>query len=341
MITQEQKKRLKLEVGKTIDIIKKNQESLNLVKDGYKLYDNLYHQAMEDMTTYYEEYKNLETFLTIGASGDQLLNAVVMGAKKIDVFDINCLSKRGCALKIASAETLNPDELQEFFLNFGEDEYRYISNNLGEEDLIYWNAVYDFVGEEGVRKLFPYIKLNKELVKKINPYLNRDNYQEFQNKLQDVQINYMDCSLYDLEKLLGDNTYDGMNFSNIYEYLNYEQDVSKEKAQEFYKFIMQKMYPRLNRNGTMMISYMYAFSDKVKEDFDEMYKINSNQLVLSNVTTINQLSQFMMGLTSQNYAYSLLLDAFKGEFIKKVVTDHVQFGQSKDMSHDMALCLKK
>lgn len=341
MLTKEQNKRLKLEVGKTIDIINNDQLSLKLIKGGYQMYDNLYHHATEDMATYYEEYKNPKTFLTIGASGDQLLNAVAIGAKKIDVFDINCLAKRGCALKVASAKTLNPDELQEFFLDFGEDEYRYIGSNLREEDFIYWNAVYDFVGEEGVRQLFPYRKLNKDLIKEINPYLNKDNYQEFQRKLQDVQINYMDCSLYDLEKLLKDNTYDGMTFSNVYEYINYGQDVSKEKAHEFYEFIMQKMYPRLNKNGTMMLSYMYAFNDKVKEEFDEMYKTNPDLIVPSGMIIINQLAQHMMGLTTQNYAYSLLLDEFKEEFAKRIATNHVQYGQSQDMSHDMALCLKK
>lgn len=220
MLTQEQNKRLKLEVGKTIDIINKNQSGLRLVKDKYQVYDDLYHHATEDMATYYREYQNPKTFLTIGASGDQLLNAVAIGAKKIDVFDINHLSKRGCALKVAGAKTLKLDELQEFFLNFREDEYRYIGSNLREEDLLYWNAVYDFVGEEGVRRLFPYKKLNKDLIKKINSYLNKDNYQGFQRKLQDVEINYIDSSLYSLEEKLKDNTYDGMNFSNIYEYIN-------------------------------------------------------------------------------------------------------------------------
>lgn len=104
---------------------------------------------------------------------------------------------------------------------------------------------------------------------------------------------------------------------------------------------MQKMYPRLNKNGTMMISYMYAFSDKVKEDFDEMYKNNPNRIVSSGPIGFEQVPDYIKGLTTQNYAYSLLLDEFKEESIKKIETEHVQYGQSQDMSHDMALCLRK
>lgn len=346
MLTYEQKKRLKLEVEKTIDIIKFNEEMKNnyllaLLDQEFKEFDTLYPMATEDIASYYQKYNSPKTFLTVGGSGDQLLNAVDIGATKIDVFDMNVLSKRGIALKIACAKMFTVDELLDFFITFDEEKYKHISSNLSEMDVIYWDSVYDFVGEEGIRLLFGHIKVDRDLAKNINPYLEEKRYNELVKKLKNVEINYIDSSLYDLDKVLGDNTYDGMTFSNIYEYLNTGTKVSIEKAQNFHQFIMEKMYPRLNKNGMMMLSYQYAFSDKVKEQFEKMQKQYPNQLITGGAITFDQVERFIDGYNDQIYAYSLLMDEFKDDSIIKVPTNHVIFGQSGDKSHDMAVCLRK
>ena len=99
---------------------------------------------------------------------------------------------------------------------------------------------------------------------KINNYTDKDRYKEFQQKLESVEINNIDCDLYSLPNYLGDNTYDAMNFSNIYEYLNYGKDVCRENALKFYNFLMQQICPRLNKDGKIMISYCYAFNHEVE-----------------------------------------------------------------------------
>lgn len=349
MLTYEQDKRLKLEVGKTIDIINDFSPnvqqlitSINLLtgNNSFEGFDFLYPSATEDMDTYYKQYQHPRTFLTIGGSGEQLLNAVSIGAKKIDVFDSNPLSKRGCALRVAGAKILNPDELIDFYSDFSEDVYSHISTKLNEEDLAYWNAIYDYVGEEGIRCLFSYNKIEKDLLRKMNPYLDKDKYQNLQRKLEEVEITYIDSTLYQLPSFLKENTYDGMTFSNIYEYLNLGLQVSKKKAEEYHDFIINKMYPRLNKNGVMMAAYMYAFNDQVKESFEQMKK-NHNNIVPPGVLTFDRLEFYRKGLTTQNYAYCLLLDEFRNDPVSKIATNHIVYGQSEDMSHDMALCLKK
>jgi len=105
---------------------------------------------------------------------------------------------------------------------------------------------------------------------------------------------------------------------------------------------MQEMYPRLNSDGTIMVSYMYAFSDKVRDFVKKMISNGMlDEFVYSEDISLNQLDVYLQGMTSQNYAYTLLLDLFKNENIKKVATLPVGFGQSFDASQDMALCLKK
>lgn len=165
---------------------------------------------------------------------------------------------------------------------------------------------------------------------------------DFQERLANVEINYIDSDIYGLNKHLGDNTYDAMTFSNIYEYLNYGRYVCEENALKYYEFIMKEMYPRLNENGTIMVNYMYAFNDAVRKFINTAIDTGRmDEFVYAEAIPLTKFETYLQGLTSQNYAYTLLLDLFDKENIKKVATAHVEFGQSFDTSHDMALCLNK
>lgn len=346
MITVDRKKVLREEINKAVELIDRKDNILEKCRQNTfgnnRVYEKFYKFATEDIRGYSLEFGSPKTFLTIGASGDQILNAVKLGAERIDAFDLNRLSKRQCAQKVGAAQVLNRDELYDYFNLFDEDVYASFNKKLKSEDRVFWDSLYDFRGESDIAKLYPYVQLSKEKVFAINPYLDKEGYKEFQERLQNVEINYIDADFYSLNKHLKDNTYDVMNFSNIYEYLNYGRVVSEEKALKYYRCIMEEMYPRLNNNGAIMVSYMYDFNDKVKDFVKEMVARGGlDDLVYSRKISTRQLGVYLVGMTAQNYAYTLLLDLFEKENIKKVVTEHVEFGQSFDKSHDMALCLKK
>lgn len=345
MISYDRKKVLKEEINKTISLIQSYYENMvSFESNTFELdnvYDYLYAFATEDMAGYYSEFGQPKTFLTVGASGDQLLNAVKLGATKIDVFDLNRLDKRQCELKVSSAKILSAEELWKYFTSFDENLFNRFIHKMKEEDRIYWESLYDFVGFSDLSKLYPYAEIPKELYFKMNPYLEREGYEKFQETLENVEIHYYDSDLYSLPELLGDNTYDAMNFSNIYEYLNYGRNTNYENALKYYQFIMEKMYPRLNQDGTMMVSYMYAFNENAKRRFDELSVAYPREKMYSEELGIERLYLRTEGYTAQNYSYSLLQDLFEKENIRKIPTSHVIFGGSVDMSHDMALCLKK
>lgn len=343
----DRKKILKDEINKTIDLINSEDNPMVTYIQGGNMfsldsvYDYLYTFATEDMAGYYPEFGHPKTFLTVGASGDQILNAVKIGAEKIDVFDLNRLDKRHCELKINAAKILTPEELCEYFDSFDESLFTGLVYKMGEEDRIYWETLYDFIGFRDLYKLYPYKKLSKEELSKINPYFKKEGYEEFQERLEGVEINYYDADLYSLPTLLENQTYDAMNFSNIYEYLNYGRNTNYENAKRYYDFIMGEMYPRLNEGGTMMLSYMYAFNENAKKHFEELFEKYPEQLVTSGAITMKQLSLYEEGYTSQNYSYKLIEDLFRNENIRKICTSHVVFGCSVDMSQDVALCLRK
>lgn len=337
---------LKEEINKTIDLINSDEDELSNIGinifDLNNTYSRFYRFATEDMRGYYKGFGSPKTFLTVGASGDQILNAVKIGAEKIDVFDLNILSKRQNALKVGAASILKPNDIYEYFHLFDEDVFKNISSFLREEDRIYWDSLYDYVGKEEFYNLYPYSTLDKYIIFQINPYLDEEGYEDFQKRLRDVEINYFDADLYSLPEVLGDNRYDAMNFSNVYEYLNYGRNTNKENALKYYNFIMREMFPKLNDNGSIMVSYLYAFSDRVKKYLKEAEENGSLQdIVYSGSINFEQLNLYMKGLTSQNYSYLLLLDLFENENIQKIDTAHIEFGQSFDKSHDMAVFLKK
>lgn len=348
MLTYNEQAELRKEINETIAIME---------KDGMKdfLFNQIIHSSgfdtecsplylfgTEDMRRYYKEFGNPETFLTIGASGDQLLNAILLGAKKIDVFDSNPLSKRGCALKVGAFKELSKKDFLKFYRGFSVGIFNRFSGSLSEKDYAYWNSLYEVKTADDIAdKLFTYKRFLSEIIKKINPYLDDENYEKLKDLIKNVEINYIDADLYSLPKHLEGKTYDGVNLSNIYEYIVFGTKTNETEVRAFYEFIMSEIYPRLTKGGKAMIAYMYAFSDGVKKYVDELYLEHPDKFLPSGAISFEDVPYYKKGLTSQNRSYSLLLDNFAHEPIDKIVTEHIEYGQSIDMSHDMAVMLKK
>lgn len=314
--------------------------------DGNNKYDSLYTSATEDMATYYKEFNHPKTFLSIGASGEQVINAISCGAKVIDVYDSNSLCRHATNLRLAALKGLPKEKLLEYYASFDPRLFAEFAEKLPEDSLLYWFGIYSSfpIEQAGLiinKFLFAYKRLDRSLVLLMNPYLENETYKRTQKMAEDVSINYLDCDLYSLPEKIQDKTYDAMTFSNIYEYLNYNQNTTKENAEKYRNFIIKEMLPHLNEGGAMMVSYLYAWNRKVKQEFDKMHQAHPERVVGTGAISTDQLEDYLKGHTTQNLAYSYLMDVFKNDPIKELPTNHIQFGQSTDMSHDMALILKK
>ena len=313
-LTKEQETRLNQDIVATQNLMLRNGGNHGLIHTlsgaspfiDQNKYESLYTNATEDMATYYKEFNTTNSFLTIGASGEQVANAINAGAKTI-------------------------------------------SNYLNEEELMYWGTIYSMFGEKSLigghmieKLLFTYKRLDEELVRKINPYLNPNNYERLKTLISSVTINYIDSDLYSLPKHIIEKSYDVINLSNIYEYLNYSNDVKFKHARKYKNFVMNELMPHLNENGTIMVSYLYAWNDELDKDFQEMYEKSKGKIVTTGaLNMMDYFEYYLPGLTSQNLAYHYLFETFKDTGAIKIPTNHVQYGQSKDMSHDCALLLKK
>ena len=356
-LTKEQEQMLNEDIRATQELMLRNNGSYGMLqqlkgsspftKD--TRYEGLYTFATEDMASYFKEFKVTDSFLTIGASGDQVINAINSGAKVIDVYDSNRLCRHAMHLKIAAIKALSYDEFIEYYKTFSPFIFVKIADYLPYEELMYWGTLYSMYGPSNIKGgdylnslLFTYKRLNQDLVKSINPYLNPENFEKLKSIINNVSINYIDSDLYGLPKHIEGKSYDVINLSNIYEYLNYSNDTRFKHARKYRNFVMNELFPHLNPNGTMLVSYLYAWSPAVHEDFIKMYTESKGKVVATGaLNMMDYLTYYLPGLTTQNLAYHYLEEAFKEDPIERVQTEHVQYGQSKDMSHDIAILLRK
>ena len=355
--TEEQEKRLNEDIRATQELMLRNNGSYGMlqqlagsspfIKDNR--YEGLYVNATEDMKTYFKEFKTTDSFLTIGASGEQVVNAINSGAKVIDVYDSNRLCRHALFLRLGAIKALSYEEFLEYYKTFSPFLFVKIADCLPEEELAYWGTLYSMFGPNNLNGgkiindlLFTYKRLDDELVKRINPYLNPENFYKLKDLIDKVTINYIDSDLYGLPKHIDGRSYDVINLSNIYEYLNYSNDTRFKHARKYRNFVINDLMPHLNQNGTMLVSYLYAWSNKAYEDFLRLYKETKGKIVTTGALNMEDYFKYYLpGLTSQNLSYHYLFEAFKEDGIEQIPTEHVQYGQSTDMSHDMAIILRK
>lgn len=90
--------------------------SFKYIKD----YSKIYTFTTENISGYinYFDFNN-KSLLTVGSSGDQILNSFYNGARDITLFDINEYAKYYTYLKISAILSLSYKEFKLFFFKYG------------------------------------------------------------------------------------------------------------------------------------------------------------------------------------------------------------------------------
>ena len=225
------------------------------------------------------------SLLTIGSSGDQVINAVLHNCKDITLYDINPLSKYYYYLKCAALICLTYDEFLEFLRFRGYIEWRDNLNVfnlksynklrdtlrlLDYESFLYFDELFNTFSNITIRKvLFEYDEDKKAIIS--NNYLNNNIlYEEVKQKLKNVKIKFICADICDIDNSI---KYDNIWLSN---YLTWVAD--KEKILE----IIDKAYDALNKDGKLLVSYLYSIRKTYTYEcspiynLDEVYKYFSN-----------------------------------------------------------------
>ena len=196
-----------------------------MVKD---IFRQVYPFTTENLDGYfpYLDLKN-KSVLTVGSSLDQAFNALVYGARYICVYDIN---------------------------KYVADFYNYKKNLVLTKDR---NEFCEAVFECDM----PIIKWHPSLDEYVfrNTYLQSDyNYNLLRYRLEEDNISFIIGDIYELDKYLGNSSYDRILFSNILAYIDYsalERDIEDELF--LLKDRFDSFLNHLNNDGLLQLMYYY------------------------------------------------------------------------------------
>lgn len=234
-------------------------------------FSKIYMMTTENIKGFLENY-SLEDkeVLTVAGSGDQMLNAYLMGAKNVTCFDINPLAFYQVNLKKAAVTTLNHNEylmycFSEFSSCLNYTLFDKISKNLDEETLAFYNYLYSNYPEKDIyNKIYYQVKPTWNSLKNVlnmNSYLTSTNYKKLSNILKDKEVSFIQSDITNLKTNLKDKQYDIMLLSNISDSIGkiYSKDALKN-----YKLLINSLSKNLNKEGIIQVGYIYSeYFDKV------------------------------------------------------------------------------
>lgn len=224
----------------------------------------IYKTSNEDIRSYQEFLKGKEKLFSITASGDQILNSILLDSTDITACDISHFPNYFLALKIAAIKSLSLKEYINFLIEgnnlFNDDTYDKIKENLDYNNEKFWSSLFGFFeGDEIYNStLFSHEVFNLYSVRKNNMYLDEDNYNILKTKLEKVQINYIAQDLAE-DDISFSKEYDLVNLSSILYY-------GRLNNVDNYKRLLEKF--NLTSKG-QIISYLYSVDERFQKSFYE------------------------------------------------------------------------
>lgn len=267
-------------------LYEKNLNKATKLLDGSLLYNEdyfkIYSFSTENISGYldYFDLKN-KRLLTVGSSGDQVINAYYCGARDITLFDINTYSKYYLYLKISAIISLSYDEFQKFFFKyyespfednkymFSKELFNKIKSNLrllDYESYLFFDEIFNLYEPKRIRDyLFDDDESRKKVIKGLNIYLkNENNYNILKNKVRSISFKYINGDLF---KYKLNEKYDNIFLSNLCTYYSLGELMS------LLKYLSNN---NLNMNGSILFSYLWNidFNESYYEDdWKEIYKM--------------------------------------------------------------------
>ena len=222
-----------------------------------------------------------KSLLTVGSSGDQILNAFYNGARDITLFDINEYAKYYVYLKIAAILSLSYKEFKAFFFRhgltpfvrnhhmFSPELYEKIKGNLrllDYESFLFFDELFSLYDPTKIReRMFDDDEDRNVVIKGMNKYLqDEESYNKLQAIIRKISFRYINGNIFE-EDVNG--KFDNIFLSNLCTIANLEQ----------LKSLLQKLdRNNLNSGGSIQLGYLWNASfdsEEYKEDWKEIYKM--------------------------------------------------------------------
>lgn len=262
-------------------------------------FSKIYPFATENVSGYID-YFELEdkSLLTVGSSGDQVLNAFYNGARDITLFDINEYAKFYVYLKIAAIMSLSYKEFKAFFFRhgltpfvrnqhmFSKDLYNKLKDNLrlfDYESFLFFDELFSLYEPTKIReRMFDDDEDRNVVIKGINNYLkDEESYNRLQSIIRKISFRFINGDLFE-------DAVDG-KFDNIF-----LSNLCTITSLENLKSLLQKLdRNNLNNGGSIQLGYLWNASfdsDNFKDDWKDIYKIpKSKELLKDFITEAHQI----------------------------------------------------
>ncbi len=201
-----------------------------------KTFQRIYPFTTEEISGYFKDLDfNNKKVMTLGSSSDQAFNALLLGAKKIVVYDINENAARFGKLK------------------------RDVIINSKLEDV--WENILD-IDIPMSYDIFPY-----SLLRNMNIYMHdEESYKKLQELLK-TRFNDIEYRIGNIMEVnnLDNELFDIIITSNVFRYLE-DYLPPKENPYDKLKEIFTKLKEHLNKDGIIQLLYYYAFDGTSHQD---------------------------------------------------------------------------
>lgn len=232
------------------------------------LKEPIYPFTTENISAYIDFFELKDkSLLTVGSSGDQVINAILHNCKDITLYDIVPDTKYYYFLKVAGLLSLSKKEFLEFFrfvdYNDWRDNKKVFNQKLYNklkptlrlldyDSYLYFDELFNTFSGITVRNaLFRDDEYNTRILVRSNDYLKSTIlYEETRKKIKKIKPKFICKNIFDISS---ETTYDNIWLSNIATWLKTEEEILK---------LVEKNYECLNENGRMLVSYLYKTTSK-------------------------------------------------------------------------------
>jgi len=225
---------------------------------------HIYSFNTENIKEYIEYFDlNNKSLLTVGSSGEQVINARIKGASDITLFDASPFAKYYTWLKIAAIIKLDYREYLSFFMQHtstvaghGGNVYRFnkrifdkvapVLKSLDYESYYFWVELYDQIKRSGdIASIIKDDETRPKVIKGYSLYLDsEENYYKARKAVREITFKYVHGDLFK-DKVEGH--FDNIWLSNLCTYHN---------VYKMYDLVL-KLAENLNIDGRMLFAYLY------------------------------------------------------------------------------------
>lgn len=245
-------------------------------------FSRVYPFTTENISGYIDLFDfNNKSLLTVGSSGDQILNAYYNGCRDITLFDINRYAKYYVYLKIAGIISLSYEEFKCFFFKhtsspFKDNKYMFskglfnkIKDNLRYldfESYLFFDELFsNYEGKKVRDRLFNDDEDRYRVIIGSNNYLrDEDSYNELKRKLKSIYFNFIRGNIFE-DDITG--MFDNIFLSNL---------CTTSGLDKLKELLIKLDSCNLKDKGSILLAYLWDIkfdSTKYSKDWIDAYKI--------------------------------------------------------------------